>query len=281
MKSLNTLGGGRIWFAVTLIASCLSYMVFVKMLGKPAWWVLAFVGVYLLLSLLLFYDQLMGEISVYYNVLGQYDKARALAEKLATGRGKSVSALNLYAIMLLQEGKADEALGYFQKARQRNRNPIRDKYIAMSIGSCYWLKGDIPQGIAELEALVAKHDYLNPDVYTTLGFLYLLQKDYDKAEYYTNQALADNPNHAPAYDNLGQIAYGRGDTAQACKYFEKALALNPNMTDSKYYLGLIYEASGRATEAKELFLSAHGDYVTALNTVTKQQIDEKYQQYAG
>ncbi|HVR61724.1 MAG TPA: tetratricopeptide repeat protein [Polyangia bacterium] len=57
------------------------------------------------------------------------------------------------------------------------------------------------------------------------------------------QALAADPGLAAAHTNIGNIAYGRGQSAQARASFEAALALDPDQPEARFNLAnLILEA---------------------------------------
>ena len=51
------------------------------------------------------------------------------------------------------------------------------------------------------------------------------------------------------------------------------------MVDSLYYLGCIYEKENETDKAFECFSKAKKCNVSSLNTITKEQILEKYRKY--
>jgi tetratricopeptide (TPR) repeat protein len=85
--------------------------------------------------------------------------------------------------------------------------------------------------------------------------------------------LEDTPEHAPAWDNMGQIYYHKGNGDKAKEYFEKALGYRENMVDSLYYMGLIAKDEGDIKTAVDYFTRALDCNVTALNTVTLGEIE--------
>ena len=87
--------------------------------------------------------------------------------------------------------------------------------------------------------------------------------------------------HGPAFDNLGQIAFRQGQYEEAEKYFSRALDMKDTMVDSKYHLGLIYEHWGNLEAAAEYFAAAHQSTITGMNTITREQVDAKYNEYWG
>ena len=99
--------------------------------------------------------------------------------------------------------------------------------------------------------------------------------EFDKAEEYTKTALADNAESAPAWDNMGQIAFARGDMEKAEENFQKALSFRATMVDSLFYMGVIRERQGRRDEALEYYKKAEKCNISALNTVTRDQVEAK------
>ncbi len=213
----------------------------------------------------------------YQFALGNANKAIALY-KLAISKNtkNSVAYLN-YAIILVKDGNPKEALLYLEKARKFNgaKNVITAKGIALTIGTCYWVMGEIDKAIGELENLKAKYEYVNHHVLTTLGYLYIVKGDLEKALQYTNEAIEDTPNSGSAFDNLGQIFLLKGEQDKAREAFLKAVEFNKDLVDSYYYLGIIAEEQSNKQEAKSYFEKAAACSITSLNTVTKEQILEK------
>jgi len=63
--------------------------------------------------------------------------------------------------------------------------------------------------------------------------------DEDKTIEYLKTAVSYDPKMTQAYDNLGQIYYGRHDVDHAEEYFEKALRVDPNLTSAQLSLAWI------------------------------------------
>ena len=184
-----------------------------------------------------------------------------------------------YAIYLLQEGKASDALELLKKAQTINTKIMIDKNILLTMGSCYWVMGEIDKAIEVLTHLKSKHEYINANVLTTLGYMYFLKKDYDKATEFTNKAIEESPEFGAAWDNLGQIYYQTLELEKSEEAFNKALSYRGDLVDSNYYMGLLWEKKGDKEKAKEYFIKANSCYINALNSVTKEQVQEMYNKY--
>jgi len=78
-----------------------------------------------------------------------------------------------------------------------------------------------------LQAL--KMDEQNPDVHGVLGFIYLRQKQYEKAIAEGEKAIALNPNFAFGHGWLGATMHYAGRFEEAIELVEKAYRLNPKL----------------------------------------------------
>ena len=94
------------------------------------------------------------------------------------------------------------------------------------------------------------------------------------AEECYRQALGTDPGLAAAHNNLGELAFRRGDVGQARKEFAAALALDPEQPEARYNLAIILYQQGEIEQAAaELrrvvaqspwFADAHYNLATAL-----------------
>ena len=175
-----------------------------------------------------------------------------------------------------------KVIDLFEKVLARDKvNPMLVKYAEQDLAIAYWKMGQLEKGIEVMEKMIEKYEYFTPDFYTTLGYFYIEAGDYEKAQECTDKALVLSEAHGPAFDNLGQIAFRQGQYEEAEKYFSRALDMKDTMVDSKYHLGLIYEHWGNLEAAAEYFAAAHQSTITGMNTITREQVDAKYNEYWG
>jgi tetratricopeptide (TPR) repeat protein len=92
--------------------------------------------------------------------------------------------------------------------------------------------------------------------YLKEGTEYLSARRYDKAIDSLKQALALNPNLAPAYLNLGSAYMQLGSYPDAAESIRRAIAINPKDAESRFELGNVYIAMRRPVEAAESFKEA-------------------------
>ncbi len=249
-----------------------AWLVLVFWLKLSEIWLIPAIFIYFVLSAIIFRPYYYGMVGNAYYLFMKPDKAEKYYRKAAALNTQNSVALYNYALMLLHDGKAAEALALLERADKYNTKLIYEKNIPLAKGSCYWVLGEIDKAIATMEELEEKYSYINASTLTTLGYLYILKKDYAKAEEYTLRAIEDTPEHAPAWDNMGQIYYNKGDIAKAKENFLKALEYKENMVDSLYYMGLIAQQEGDKASAIDYMTKASECNVSALNTVTLAEI---------
>jgi Flp pilus assembly protein TadD len=80
----------------------------------------------------------------------------------------------------------------------------------------------------------------------------------DQAIEYLNQALALNPNFAPALNFLGYAHFQQKNFGDAAAAYQRFLELQPNDSKARVSLGLVYEELGKADLAEEEYKKADG-----------------------
>jgi len=271
----------KLWRNCTLIFIFISWAIIVFLLDFSGWLVIPVFIVYLIINAVAFNSYFLGIVGNFFLVYGKNEKAFKYYKKAVDKKTKNISALYAYAVEILkEESRADEALTHLKRAEKINAKINMDKNIRLAISSCYWVKNDIDKAIDTLEKLIEDYSYVNAHVYTTLGYFYILKEDFDKAMDCSKKAIEDNPQHSAAWDNIGQIYFRQQKFNDAKAAFLKAIKYRETMVDSLYYLGVIYENDGDYDKAFEYFSKANKCNVSALNTITKEQILEKYQKYS-
>lgn len=270
---------GKKTFLIIAALAAVTYIAMVYGFGLKLYHVLIVYLVYLALAVVIFRSSFIALIGNYYQVSGNVEKARKWLLKAINIGTKSPAAYLNYSVILLKEGDGETAMSYLVKARELTPKSLLDKNIMLTMGSCYYVMGRIDDAVTILEELCSKYDYVNGHVLSTLGYMYFLKEDLDKALELTNKALEDSPQLGSAWDNLGQIYYRQGQLDEAKKAFESAIAYKNDLVDSYYYLGLISEDTGNADNARLYFERAKNCKITSLNTVSVEEVNEKYNKY--
>ena len=187
-----------------------------------------------------------------------------------------------YGILLLQRSEYEKSLKVMQDVLVLpNLNATMLKSARQDVAYSYWKTGDLETAISTLELMRQDYDILDADFFTALAYLYIEAGDLEKAEEITQEALKEEADSGPAYDNFGIIAYKRGNLEEAKELFEKALELKDDMASSKYYLGLIAEDEGDTEAALDYFEAALRCNINGLNIISKKAVEEKIAQYRG
>ncbi|GEM_PF-455358 len=284
MKKQEKIDWVKYWRGFTLGFCMLAWIIAVFYMRYPLWIMIPIIFVYLIINGIIFYSYYLGMVGNFYYFLRKPDKALHFYRKAIARNTKNVPALYNYALEMLHQGNAQEALKHLERAEKYNTAILYEKNIPLAVSSCYWIMGgdeNIQKAIDILEKLTKDFGYVNYSTYTTLGYFYLLKGEFDKAEEYTQIAIDDNAEHAPAWDNMGQIAFARGELDKAEEHFLKALSFRPSMVDSLFYMGVIREKQGNKAEALEYYQKAEKCNISALNTVTLAQVRAKIKALGG
>lgn len=190
---------------------------------------------------------------------------------------------------LVNEGKLDEAIGYYQKTLETDPNyaPALSDYATVLA-----LKGKLPESeelyrkaIAQKpqEALyhtnlarvlaklggdenkeesrqeLQKAYALNPKdlvVLSALSKAYIAEKDYDKAIDILAESLVLYPKSAIVFDQLSFALACAGRLQEALSYAIKSVELDPKLLSAQMNLGSTYMLSGDPAKAKEAYRQA-------------------------
>lgn len=210
----------------------------------------------------------------------QPEAAFKLYEKALRMGANAPSPTLVYCVRLMEARRYEEARTHMENLLMNPRlRPTVLKILRQDLAICYWQCKDTELAISTMEKMKEDYDFFDPDFYVNLGYYYIDAGDYEKAKEASEEALKLSPGFGPAYDNLGVMAYRQGNLEEAQHNLERALELRGTMASSKYYLGLVHEAKGELDTAKAYFAAAHKLKITGLNTVTREQVDEKYDTY--
>lgn len=138
-----------------------------------------------------------------------------LAQKYPEAAGVIYASLGQAA---LKNGRAQEALSFFNRAQKEDPShpaPRLGRAELYERTNQYFLM------LHELEEL-EKMGYGNASTYSRMGSVFLLVKDYPKAEEYFLKAKADDNGDAPSAYFLALLAENKGDYSRAVGYLRDA-----------------------------------------------------------
>ena len=210
----------------------------------------------------------------------KYDAAFACYEYAYKKGGVVPGPMLAYGIQLLERSQYEKALKVMQDVLVApGLTPTLLQIARQDTAYGYWKTGDLDTAISTMELMREDYDILDADFFTALGFLYIEKGDFEKADAVTQEALREQADSGPAYDNLGMIAYKQGNYEEAKELFDKAIELKDNMASTKYYLGLLAERDGDTEAARDYFEAALRCPITGLNVIAKETIEEKLKEY--
>ncbi|MCL2854677.1 MAG: tetratricopeptide repeat protein [Defluviitaleaceae bacterium] len=256
------------------------YVLLMMVLGMELWVLLS---TYILIIAVAYFANRKAIWSLrgnYFYLTGHMERARPLLQKAVNGGVKSPASHIYLALILMQaDGNTADAFRYLDRAIEVAKNPVDKRSATIAKATCYWMNKDAKKAISTLEEMRATQEYTNAPTMVSLGFLYMMDGDLENAIKTTNLAIEDEPEHAAAWDNLGQIRQKQGDTEGAKEAFTHALSLRDTLADSNYFMGIISEGEGDKEAAAEYFRKAAISPIGFFNVVTQAQADAKYEEY--
>ncbi len=190
-----------------------------------------------------------------------------------TGAAKS-NVVTTYGYMLLKSGKLEEAMKIFEehmRSPKISNNELYDVQANYALG--LWKQGKLDEAITLLEKVISK--YKNTNIYGSLGYLYNLKGDLEKALSFNLEALDYNSSGAVIVDNLGQTYFLLGDQDKAIETFKKLMELNPKFPEAYYDYALVLDKQGDTEKSIEMLKKAQEFKTNYLSVIAKEDIDSK------
>jgi tetratricopeptide (TPR) repeat protein len=210
----------------------------------------------------------------YYNHMRSFPaKAEKYYQRGMRFGGMSPKNEGAYGVLLLKQGKFEEALERFNsalssRACKKQLKPL----IGMNRAITWFRLGQVDRAVAALEGL--HKSFRGIRVYQTLGYVYTAAGMFDKAEPYNLEACEYEPDDAVIQDNTGQMYLEMGQIDKARGYFERAYA-KKRISDVLYHMGLVAEHDGRPEDALAHYREAMAKNMDALNDVTPAKLRER------
>lgn len=196
-----------------------------------------------------------------------------LGRAYKTGAAKP-NLVTTYGYMLLKSGRLDDAMKVFE---EQTRTPNISNNELYNIQSNYalglWKQGKLDEAISLLEKVIV--NYKTTNIYGSLGYLYILKGDLEKALKFNLEALDYNSSSAVIVDNLGQTYYLMENQEKALETFKKLMELNPTFPEAYYDYALALEKQGDIEKAIEMLKKAQDFKTNYLSAIANEDIDEK------
>ena len=175
------------------------------------------------------------------------DSALALAQKSIQLDPKLVDGyltrINIYA----DQGRTQDAEDDLKKAYMLAPN---NGFVMDLIAQDFSLKGDYRQAaIFDMKAFDRIFTKKDPQYYTSWGYLYLLAKDYARAEQMVQQAINLDPRFAGGLSTLALIYFQQQEYAKSAETLEKYMVINNKDQGAIDQLAWSYYLSGDLKQA--------------------------------
>jgi tetratricopeptide (TPR) repeat protein len=141
--------------------------------------------------------------------------------------------------MKVYDVKTAEYIWYATATEVDKPIPYKDYYIFKKKGQepvrpSILIKRNIAKFINLFTWETQHHEALTDDMkQVDIGYNHMIEKNYDKATYFFNEALRLNPNNPYAILNLGVIAEEQGKLINAAEMYAQVIELQPNQTVSQ------------------------------------------------
>lgn len=115
-----------------------------------------------------------------------------------------------------------------------------------NLGSLYLEVGRWEAAVEVLQPLLEDRYYSTPYLaHNNLGWAFFNLRQYKRAEFHFQQAVAIEPDMCLAQSHLGEVYKAMGRNDIAVMRFDRAISRCPQWNEPYWHLGQIYEAEGR------------------------------------
>jgi tetratricopeptide (TPR) repeat protein len=171
-----------------------------------------------------------------YIKAGQLEKAKEVYRKILVGDlGSNPLLLVGMGHVELLEGKKTDARSRFETAISLSKG--KDVAVLNAIGRANADKnGDVDYAIEKLNQATTVKGFKEPDVYVNMGDAYRKKNDGGGAVSSYQKALTIDPKYAEASYKIGKVYYTQGKDQEEVfsRYFNEAIASDPNFAPAYY-----------------------------------------------
>jgi tetratricopeptide (TPR) repeat protein len=161
------------------------------------------------------------------------------------------NAWNNLGLMATQDGRTDQAIGYFQRALQLSP----DHLIALdNLGNAYRQLKQWEEARKVLEHALAVHPQ-DAEANYSLGMVYAQTNDNARAYEYLQNALRLRPGYPEALNNLGVLYLRTGRRDEAVASFEECIRVAPAFDQSYLNLARVHAIEGEPDKARSVLRS--------------------------
>jgi tetratricopeptide (TPR) repeat protein len=183
----------------------------------------------------------------------------------ATNTSGTINVLNSQGLKLLNSGKANQSISYFDKALAINPNNF---FALYNKGAVLVDLTKFNESLPYLDKALA----INPNdvnALTSKGLALVFLKKPNQSISYFDKALAINPNDVNSLTSKGLALAKSGDYNESISYFDKALAINPKFDvaiqhKQEFVAARAAAANATALTNRGIALLSLGEYTESL-----------------
>jgi tetratricopeptide (TPR) repeat protein len=213
-------------------------------------------GFALILATILF--SLYSNLSQIYAIMGNRRFAEGDIDSTSIWYKKALSRKDCkpktrtsYGYLLLKSGRIEEADAILRETEKLKLAPKDDFQLKMTYALVKWKSGNLDEAISMLEYVY--NNYKCTTVYESLGYMYILKKDFHKALEFNLEAMDYNKDSNVINDNLGETYYYLGNYDKALEIYDLLIPKNPAFPEPYYHYGLILKTKGNIEKALDMF----------------------------
>lgn len=235
------------------------------------------IAVFALALLYIVYDSRATIFSVIAGV--KYNKnlkeeAFKLYKKAYDTNKASTRFVVTYGYLLLREGDIEAADKILKPLLKEKEIKSADKGLVKSnYALILWKKGMLEEAIKLLEETMG--EYKTSTNYGSLGYLYILKGDLEKALQFNLEAYDYNSSNSIILDNLAQTYFLCKEYDKAEKIYEKLISKNPTFPEAYYTYGLVLLEKNKKEQALEYINKSLNYNMSFLSTLSKEEIENK------
>ena len=188
-------------------------------------------------------------------------------------------AENNLGIILLNEGKTEEAIACLRKALS-DKPDYAEAHV--DLGNALRSLGRVAEAALEYRAALATPSTFDREAHLNLGHLFYDSGRLDEAAREYRASLAQDRGYAEAHYSLGNVAFSRREYEDAVLEYKAAIRFDPEMPDVHNNLGsalmMLGQASAAATEYQIALRQKPGDASTSSNLAAAEMAAKKASQ---
>ncbi len=137
-----------------------------------------------------------------------------------------------------------------------------------------WKEGNLDEAIEMLEEVTK--EYITSLTYQSLGLLYIIKRDKEKAMSYCLEAYEYNSDDMVIMDNLAEAYALCGETEKAMETYERLLEKNPHFPDAYYGYGILLMQEGKREEGLDYIGRALNKQFSFLSALPRERVESIY-----